>query len=102
MLFILFAETVNWESLDRAKGGLLRFASLFLAGAGLLFYFQVSFANHETFVDRRDTAEEQVTAGNTVITLPKYPYPEFVHDTDPQKMEYIYRDTYGSLTFLEQ
>ena len=37
-----------------------------------------------------------------MIILPQYPYPEFVHDTDPQKMEYIYRDTYGSLTFLEQ
>ena len=102
VLFVLFAETVNWEALDKAKVGLLRFAALFLAGAGFLFYFQVSFANHETFAARTESAREQVTSGDTVIILPQYPYPEFVHDTDPQKMEYIYRDTYGSLTFLEQ
>lgn len=100
-LFVLFAEVVDWENLDRAKEGLLRFAALFLAGAGLLFYFQISYANHETYAFRVESARQQVLSGSTEVILPKYPYPDFVHDTDPQKMEYIYRE-YGAITFLEQ
>lgn len=101
VLFILFAETINGENMDRAKDGLLRFAALFLAGAGFVFYFQISFANHETYRFRVESARQQVLAGNTEVILPKYPYADFIHDTDPQKLEYIYRD-YGAITFLEQ
>ena len=98
VLFLLLAEAVNWEETDRAKTGLIRFAGVFLAGAGLLFYLQISLPNHETYQTRVESAREQVQAGKTEVVLPVYPYPDFVHDTDPQKMDYIYR----GITFREE
>ena len=88
------AEETAALLLDRFGG----FAGVFLAGARLLFYLQISLPNHETYQTRVESAREQVQAGKTEVVLPVYPYPDFVHDTDPQKMDYIYR----GITFREE
>ncbi|MGI5893597.1 MAG: DUF6056 family protein [Candidatus Merdivicinus sp.] len=100
-ILLLLAELLSVISYSEAVRVFLRFVSVFAVLALFVVYFRISSNNFATYQKRVSIVEESVKAGETVIILPKFPQPEFIHETDPQKMSYIYRD-YGQITILEK
>ena len=98
---LLFAEAVSGTNFSKPRQRLFRFGVVSLAAVVFAVYFYISLDNFIVYRQRLSIAEQSVKAGQTEIVLPKFPKPEYIHETDPSKMAYYYED-YGELTFVEK
>lgn len=87
LLILLYKELGESLPLQQKQA---KYLLLVLVIIKLLYFFPIYSANYRTFVERVDRVESAVESGISQVTIPAYPYEDYVHSPGVDKMDHMY------------